>query len=94
MSETNDSVTLQLEKSMTLANTESFYHEVMKVVEGGMPENISIDCVCNEIIDISILQILSALQKKVATSDCKLKWDNPSISLFELSSEVGLDVID
>ncbi len=82
---------LNLGQSMTLSNATDFHLEIENLISAGMPEKITISCVENEVIDVSILQLLTALVIKAKVSDSKIVWDNPSIALFAKSTELGLD---
>jgi len=86
-----DSVNLKLHQSMTLADAKEFYESTKQMLEGGKTDKIWIDAVENEVIDLSILQILACVVARANENGAEVVWDNPSIALFERSVELGMD---
>lgn len=87
----SDSLTLHLNQSMALSDASAFHDTIKGMIGADLGDKIVVNCVVNEVIDISTLQLLACLVKKAKSSSCKIIWDNPSIALFEASAELGLD---
>ena len=86
-----DSITLKLKQTMTLKEAEDFCTSAQQIIDDKKPEQLWIDCVENEAIEFPIIQILVAVVKHAKSNGIKIIWDNPSISLFERSMELGMD---